>query len=133
MKKLLGIIFTLCLVFSMVACSSQKFASVDEYIQSDAVQQQIAATADQSASQGIKIDVVAEDGNKMVLVYTLETQVDAESTAAALEAVLDEQASTFEEAAKEMASQVDVENPVVVLRYVNADGTEILSKEYTAQ
>ena len=30
-----------------------------------------------------------------------------------------------------MREQIDVENPSIVLRYVNADGSEILSREFT--
>ena len=97
---------------------------------SSEVQEQITST-DLTGSGIGSLDIVAE-GSKMVFVYTLETQVDAAATAEALEASLDAQASTFTEAVKEMQGQVEEENPSIVLRYLNADGTEIISKEYTA-
>ena len=131
MKKLLGLILALCMVVSLAACGGGKpYATVEDYVNSSEVQEQITST-DLTGSGIGSLDIVAE-GSKMVFVYTLETQVDAAATAEALEASLDAQASTFTEAVKEMQGQVEEENPSIVLRYLNAAGTEIISKEYTA-
>ena len=43
----------------------------------------------------------------------------------------DAQASSFNTVIDQMREQIDVENPSIVLRYVNADGSEILSREFT--
>ena len=50
----------------------------------------------------------------------------------ALETAMDSQAATFEAAAASLKVSVDVENPVVVVRYTDSQGKELVSREFTA-
>lgn len=43
------------------------------------------------------------------------------------------QADTFKNVASSIKAAVEVENPVVVVRYLNADGSEIYSEEFAAE
>ena len=45
---------------------------------------------------------------------------------------LESQASTFSSVAKSLSAAIDVEDPVVVVRYTGSDGTVLASQEYPA-
>ena len=79
----------------------------------------------------LTMDIVAE-GNKLVYVYTYQTDLDIEATKEALATAIEQQASVFENVAKEIKNAVNVENPIVEVRYLAKDGTEIYSQEFTA-
>ena len=51
----------------------------------------------------------------------------------ALASGLDAQADTFKSVAKSLKAAVDEENPVVVVRYMDANGDEIYSQEFAAE
>ena len=124
MKKIIGILLAVCLVFSCAACGGgekKPYASVEEFVQSEEVQQQVQKASEQYQA----------DGDKLVFTYAVSTQIDAAATIPALEMEFDAQASSFTEVIQQMREQIDVENPSIVLRYVNADGSEILSREFT--
>ena len=84
----------------------------------------------QYQADGLTITASA-DGDKLVFTYAVSTQIDAAATIPALEMEFDAQASSFTQVIQQMREQIDVENPSIVLRYVNADGSEILSREFT--
>ena len=133
MKKIIGILLAVCLVFSCVACGGgekKPYASVEEFVQSEEVQQQVQQASEQYQADGLTITASA-DGDKLVFTYAVSTQIDAAATIPALEMEFDAQASSFTQVIQQMREQIDVENPSIVLRYVNADGSEILSREFT--
>ena len=104
-----------------------KFASMEDYVNSDIVQSQIA-----DSIEGMGMEIQA-DGNKLIYIYTYETQMPTDSLASILESALESQKSTFQSVASTLKSIVDVENPVVVVSYRNADGSEIVSQEFAAE
>ena len=133
MKKIIGILLAVCLAFSCVACGDgekKPYASVEEFVQSEEVQQQVQQASEQYQADGLTITASA-DGDKLVFTYAVSTQIDAAATIPALEMEFDAQASSFTQVIQQMREQIDVENPSIVLRYVNADGSEILSREFT--
>ena len=133
MKKIIGILLAVCLAFSCVACGGgekKPYASVEEFVQSKEVQQQVQQATEQYQADGLTITASA-DGDKLVFTYAVSTQIDAAATIPALEMEFDAQASSFTQVIQQMREQIDVENPSIVLRYVNADGSEILSREFT--
>ena len=133
MKKIIGILLAVCLAFSCVACGGgekKPYASVEEFVQSKEVQQQVQQASEQYQADGLTITASA-DGDKLIFTYAVSTQIDAAATIPALEMEFDAQASSFTQVIQQMREQIDVENPSIVLRYVNADGSEILSREFT--
>lgn len=104
-----------------------KFASMEDYVNSDIVQSQIA-----DSIEGMGMEIQA-DGNKLIYIYTYKTQMPTDSLASILESALESQESTFKSVASTLKSVVDVENPVVVVSYRNADGSEIVSQEFAAE
>ena len=109
--------------------------TIEDYIASDEIQEQLESVKSSMVSSGIDVDVIGED-NKLIYVYTYSDQFDEDAVdalAEQLESAMSAQASTFEDVAASLKEETDVEDPVVEVRYVNADGSEIYSQEFTAQ
>ena len=130
-KRLLAGVLAVLMALSLVACSS-KYKTMQDYVNSSEVQEQISSVKAEVESAGMKIELKGE-GNKLIYVYTLNTNDIAEDAAAQLESGLTAQASTFEELAAALKKEVKVDNPVVVVQYVDSDGKEIYSQEFTAK
>lgn len=112
---------------------SGKYTSVEEYVKSEEIQNSLDSLRS-SFSSYFDINITAE-GNKFIYEYKYIDQIDdsvLDATKEQLESNLEGQASTFENVASSLKLAVDVKNPVVVLRYYNADGSLILEKEFTA-
>ena len=75
-------------------------------------------------------DIVAE-GDALVYLYTIENDaLAAAMDADALQSAIDSQASMFEGIAAMLTTAVEVENPSVIVRYVDNQGNEIYSQEF---
>lgn len=136
MKKILAItlaaVCCLTLVFSLAACKggSGKYATMEEYVQSAEMQSQIASLQQTMEEQGLSMTITGEE-NKLIYTYTYPSEV-SDLMGDALESALQQQSSTFESVAETLKLAVDVDNPVVVVRYLSSDGTEICSMEFGA-
>lgn len=109
------------------------FASVEEFAASDDIQSQIEAMKESLNDAGMDIAVTGE-GDKLIYTYTYQELTDEDGTMAdTIKTQMDAQASTFTTVANTIKAAVDVENPVVVVRYLDANGEEIFSGEYPAE
>ena len=108
--------------------SVKKYSTIQEYINS-----QVKPNESSFANSETTIEVFEEDGNALVYQYRYREQVDLEEkdTDAVIEATLKGVSKAFVNVAKELSKNVDVKNPKVVLRYLNADGKQIYQKEFT--
>lgn len=132
MKKAAAFILTFLMVISLVACSG-KNPTVQDYLEQPEVKSQIETLCDQMANSGIDVKVTGED-NKLIYTYTFDVQVDdVEQAKSALEAGLASQEATFTNIAKTLKEEVKINDPIVVLEYLNADGSEILVQEFKAE
>lgn len=138
MKKAISRVFALGLavimVISLAACAQNngKFASVEDYLANEQVQEQLQTSIDSVKDMGMELAITGE-GNKLIYTYTYATQIEAENVAEQLKAGLNAQAATFEGVASDLKDVVNVDNPVVVVTYVNKDGTVLHSQEFTAK
>lgn len=136
MKKVLAIalaaVCCLTLVFSLAACKggSGKYATMQEYVRSAEMQAQVASLQQTMEEQGLNMTITG-DGNKLIYTYTYPSEVP-DVMGDALESALQAQSSTFESIAETLKQAVDVDNPIVVVRYLSSDGTEICSMEFGA-
>lgn len=112
--------------------SSGKFASMEDYVASDEVQAEIEASKSALEGQGETIDIRGE-GNKLIYSYKYETIVKQEGMEETLETEAAKQESLFTSTATSLKSLVDVDNPVVVIEYIDANGEMIFTKEYPAE
>ena len=109
-----------------------KYASIQEFIESDMMQEQLATQMSSLEGSGMSMELSAED-NKLIYSFKIDDpDLSAAMDASALESSLDSQASTFESVAGVLPAAIDVENPVVVVRYLDSDGNELASREFAA-
>lgn len=109
-----------------------KFASIQEFIDSDMMQEQLATQTASLEGTGMSMEITGED-NKLIYSFKIDDpELSAVMDTAALESSLDSQASTFESVAGILPTAIDVENPVVVVRYLDSDGNELASREFAA-
>lgn len=109
-----------------------KFATIEEFVNSDIMQEQIDSITSSLKDSGMNIKITGE-GDKLVYTYTYETDTtDIEGLAEMLESGMEDQTSVFEGVAASVKLAVDVESPVVVVRYLDSEGNEIYSREFTA-
>lgn len=128
--KVMALIMGVLMVLSFASCGNGKFSTIDEYVKSDAVQSQLESI--DMTGTGMTMDVYGED-NKLVYEYTYDEELDADVAAGLLESQLESSSATFENVAKSLSEAVNVDNPVVVVKYLNPDGSEIYSKEFSAK
>ncbi len=110
---------------------SGKYGSIKEYAESELIREQVDSLNESFNALGLTVDIFGE-GNKLVYQYTYNTPVTDLQTES-LEQSLASQESLFESTASALTLVVDVEDPVVAVVYLNADGTEILSKEFASR
>lgn len=109
-----------------------KYASIQEFIDSDMMQESLQQQISSLEGTGMSMTITGED-NKLVYNFTFDDPELSTAIAAdvsQLESSLDSQASTFESVAGILPAAIDVENPVVVVRYLGSDGTELISREF---
>lgn len=109
-----------------------KFASIQEFIDSDMMQEELATQLESLEGTGMSMELTAED-NKLIYNFKIDDpDLSAAMDSATLESTLDSQASTFESVAGALPAAIDVENPVIVVRYLDSDGNELASREFAA-
>lgn len=114
--------------------STALYDSVADYVNSDEMQSALQTLKD-SQAEGIGIDIVAEDDNKMVYVFTYKTiaHTEGDGMAEALEQAITAQDATFQQTANSVAPFVGGEQVTVEIRYVDMNGAVIFSKTYVSE
>lgn len=105
-----------------------KFKTLEDFVNSDIMQQQLEEQLSSLEGSGIALALTAED-NKLIYNFTIE-DADLAADPSTLQSSLQSQASTFEAVASSLKAAVEVDNPVVVVRYLDNAGTEIVSQEF---
>lgn len=112
---------------------SGKYKTVEDFVNSDVMQSQLSGMMESMASAGMSIEITGQ-GNKLIYTFVYEDLygVDQEFLGNALAEALESMSDTFESVAASLKEAVEVENPVVVVEYVTADGTVLCSREFAA-
>lgn len=129
LTRILSIVMISALLLSLTACGG-KFNSMKELADSKEIQDMVTSMSS-SLDEGMALAITGED-NKLIYTFTLPDELVVDGMAELLQSGVEAQASTFEDLAKEMQGKVNVENPVVVVTYVDSQGNEIYSQEFTA-
>lgn len=123
-------------VYSDNTSDEYTYSSIDEYVSSEEFQSAIESLMSSLESQGMKMDITGED-NKLIYTYTYTTiTVDddtRETMVESLESGLASQSSQFTSLAASLSDIVDVKDPVVQIKYIDAEGTLIYEAEFTAE
>ncbi len=112
--------------------SDAGFQTIEEYLASDEIQSQLDTIRDSMSNDEVTVDIAAE-GNKLIYICTYTEQIEAEGLAEQFESALDETASAFGSMAQSLGAQIGVDSPTVEVRYLNADGSEIYTREFAAE
>lgn len=112
--------------------SFSAYNTLEEFIDSDILKDQIDSYNTELEGTGIRAEILAE-GDTLVYNFVIENDavaevVDIDTVRASLEAESD----VYEGIAAMLPAIADVENPAVVVRYVNSSGDELLSMTFTA-
>lgn len=129
LTRILSIVMISALLLSLTACGG-KFNSMKELADSKEIQDMVTSMSS-SLDEGMALAITGED-NKLIYTFTLPDELVVDGMAELLQSGVEAQASTFEDLAKEMQGKVNVENPVVVVTYVDSQGNEIYSQEFAA-
>ncbi len=114
------------------AAVTGKFASIQEFIDSDIMQEQLQTQMSALEGSGMSMEITGED-NKLIYSFKIDDpDLSAVMDTAALESALESQASTFESVAGILPTAIEVENPVVVVRYLDSDGNELVAREFAS-
>lgn len=137
MKKILtavvAVLAMVTMVFGMTACGQTPEQKLNAYIESETFQTQLDSMKS-SVESMMDVDVKAEE-NKLIYEITYKTQIDdslLDATKEQLDSTFNAMSSTYENLANSMKEEVGIDNPVVVLSILNADGKEITSLEFSA-
>lgn len=110
-----------------------KFATLEDFINSDLMKSQMDTQNESLEGSGLKAALKAE-GSTLIYLFTVEDDAMAEllkSNTESIQSSLDSQASAFEAIARSLIAAVEeIENPIVVVRYVDNAGEEIFSQEF---
>lgn len=108
-----------------------KFPSIQEFIDSDLFQDEMKSQISEFEEEGLTMSFSAED-NKLIWDFKInDPDLSAALDTASLESALGSQSSTFESVAEVLPTAVDVDDPVVVARYLDSEGTVLASGEFT--
>ncbi len=116
---------------SSSASTIGKYNTIKDFIESDMMKTQLDSLKSSLSGSGMAIDVTGE-GNKLVYSFTYSELTETAGMADALASGVESQANTFKAVAKALKLTVNVENPIVELKYIDANGKIIYSKEFTA-
>ena len=112
--------------------ASGKYATVEEFVNSAEVQKQLESVKGSVKSMGLEDVRFKAEGNALVYEYQcaenesdymrehLNTQMNSESGV-----------TTFTNIVKELKSKTAISDPVVIVRYLNKDGSVLAEKTYT--
>ncbi len=114
--------------------SSALYDSVADYVNSDEMQAALQTLRD-SQGEGIDINIVAEDENKMVYIFTYKTiaHTEGDGMTESLEQAIATQDATFQQTANSVAPFVGGGQVTVEIRYVDMNGAVIFSKSYVSE
>lgn len=87
--------------------------------------------ADLYKDSGMTFTMTGE-GNKLIYTYTYPEGMNTSGMADAMDGIADQMAPSFELIAESLKNVVEVDNPVLVVKYMDADGTELYSREFSS-
>lgn len=114
------------------------YATMEEFAASDEIKNALSQQQAGLEGTGLTVEITG-DGNQLIYTFTCLGLVKAnqeDGGAAVIEqlnAGLDAQADAFIGIANSLKDFVDVEQPVVVVRYVDMNGEEFVSREFPAE
>lgn len=140
MKKKLTTLMTAMLVlvaaFALTACGKPNLE--DWYAKNTDQFQEVTDTVNaQAETMGCTMEFVVEDGNALVMRYTLTEALDvsdptvADALTQAYDSMFDSYNSMFSELRTQLMEETSTEDVIIRLDVLNADGTELYTRDFT--
>ena len=133
MKKFLSATLVISLLLSMMvlftACGEP--ATLEEYMNKDGEVQQSIESMGESSNMDISVE-----GNTITYTYKYAQTYDSSvipSMAKTMESTMNNMSSTFEKVAENLEEQTEIDDITVRVVYLNGDGTEIYSQNFTSR
>lgn len=121
------------MMLALTACGNTG-GSVEDYLQTEEMQEMITQAKDEVAGSGMSIDILAE-GNTLIYEYTFEDgSFDESMIDAVKEQLVDglaSEAATFEDVAVDINDELKIDDCTVIVRYLY-NGETLAESEYTA-
>ena len=125
----------MALMLAMTACGGNRDAALEEYFQTDEMQEMIQEAKDSVEGSGMSIEILAE-GNSLIYEYTFEEDSFDDSMLDAVKdqlvSGLESTASTFEGIASDLNEELKIDNSKVIVRYLY-NGETLVESEYTVK
>ncbi len=110
--------------------SEGKFDTIEDFLNSSIMQAQIKTQQEALKDSGMSVALRA-DGNSLIYDFTVEDDTVAQTlTEEYLSSYMESQTETFTGIRESITTAVTVENPVVVVNYLDKEGNVIYSHEY---
>lgn len=108
------------------------YDSMEEYVASDLMQNILNSTLEDIRTDEIDFALKGE-GNRLIYEYTYTTLAMTEEMKPLMEQEMDQQDEAFQSVADSLTDVVGVEQPTVVVRYLDMNGAQIAAREYPAR
>lgn len=108
------------------------YDSMEEYVASDLMQNILDSTLEDIRMDEIDFALKGE-GNRLIYEYTYKTLAMTEEMTPLMEQEMDKQDEAFQSVADSLTDVVGVEQPTVVVRYLDMNGAQIAAREYPAR
>lgn len=136
MKKMLRCMLTLILivasVFFIAGCKGPQYDSMEAFLEGEEMQSSIAADKSALEGSGMSLEVTSQ-GNQLIYTYTYAEALEVESSKQILKQGIEAEQDAFQKILENVKAEVNIENPVLVIRYLNPDGSEIYSHTFTVE
>lgn len=110
---------------------SGKYRTIEDFIHSDLIQSQLEDQIKELEGTGVSLTLEGKD-NRLIYNFVIENENVSSlmNETDSLASILDSQSDTFRGLASMLRAAVDVEDPVIVIRYLDSAGNIILSREF---
>ncbi len=136
MKKILRCMLTLILiaasVFFVAGCRGPQYDSMEAFLEGEEMQSSIAADKSVLEGSGLSLEVTSQ-GDQLIYTYTYAQALEVESSREILKQGIESEQEAFQEILDNVKAEVNIEKPVLVIRYLNPDGSEIYSHTFTVE
>lgn len=137
MKKIItaiiSVVMAATMVLGMTACGASPEEKLKNFVESDTFQSQI-DTQKASLGSTLDLDVRVEESN-LIYECIYKTQISddlIDTVKGQLDTVFNSMSSTYEGIANQLKTDLKIENPVVIVRILNADKSIITEYKFEA-
>ena len=133
-KTAYGLLILVFVILSalITGCTGHQYDTPEVFLAGEELQSLIEEDKSALADSGLSLEVTSRE-NQLIYTYTYSQMLEVETAKDILKEGMEAEWDAFQKFADDVKKSVKVENPVVVVRYLNPDGTEIYSETFSAE